>query len=225
MTPVPDPPVEPTGAAPSEVDPGMADPSLLTPISDPGAVDIWSITSSAGTAVAAGVAIVAAGVAVWQAYLARGARDASIKQAAIAGEALALQRTEQRATDVERYERAAPTFEVSIDSQTQIRPAGARIRMVGGPRRIEVTMNWQIRFTWLDPGEAPSHERIAEIEASGVYSASLCKGATIVVHTDERHDATLVRALAEFKVKSVEVGGETRTWDEELMTGWALDSV
>lgn len=184
-------------------------------------MDAWS---AIGTGGGAGVALIAAGFAFWQARIARGARDATIEQARVAREGLELQRAERRAADADRYERAAPIFEAGIDPQTQIRPAGARIRMLGGPLRIQVTITWQTRYTWLDPGEAHTSERIAEIEASGVYNASLCNGATLVVHTDERHDATLIRALAEFKIKSEEVGGERRIWEEELMTGLVVDS-
>lgn len=103
--------------------------------------------------------------------------------------------------------------------------AGARIRMLTGPRRISVTIEWQVRFTWLDPGEGRPGDRTAEVEWSGVYGASLCKGATLVVFSDERPESTLIRALAEYKIKSVDQDDTERTWRDEHMTGWALDTL
>lgn len=215
----PTPPVTPEASITPALLPALLPAPVppAAPAIDP-APGFWEIAGSVGTAIGAVIALAAAGVAIWGAWIARGARDATLSQASTAKEALDDQRAE-------RYERAAPTFEVSIDRQTQVRPAGARIRMLTGPRRISVTIEWQVRFTWLDPGEGRPGDRTAEVEWSGVYSASLCKGATLVVFSDERPESTLIRALAEYKIKSVDQDDTERTWRDEHMTGWALDTL
>ncbi|GAA1083729.1 hypothetical protein [Pseudonocardia alni] len=178
----------------------------------------WDLALSPGILVPSLIAIAAAGIAVWSALVARGARNATVSQADTARAALEDQRAE-------RYEQAAPRFEVSIDQQTQVRPAGARIRMIAGPPRVLVTITWEISFTWLDPGEGRPGDRTVEIRKEGVYSASMCKGATIVVHHEERPDAILMIALARYKIKSIEESDDRRTWHDEHMSTWAVDTV
>jgi len=182
---------------------------------DPG-IDVWAVASSVGTTVAAGFAIVAAVIAVWQARLARGARDAAVEQATIANEALTLQLAQQDQTD-------APQFNLTVEAQTSHRPAGLLLRMVKGAE-VDVKIEWQIRFSWRVPPTTAEPGRMIEVEHTGIYLATLVENASVLVYDEERNDADLVRALGKVSVNSTETRGQRRKWNHDRMADWIIDA-
>lgn len=166
-----------------------------------------------GTGAAAVVAVVAAGLAAWQAHIARGARDATADQARVARETLELQREQQ-------YKADAPKYDLTIDVQTEHRPAALRIRMLEG-REVNVRVDWQIAFTWQDPPETGG---LIEVEQSGIYVATLVQNATLALYSEER-PGRLIRALGKATIVSTEVDDDRREWKRTQMASWILGSL
>lgn len=183
---------------------------------DPSVVDTWAVASTIGTGAAAVIAIVAAGIAIWQAVIASRARDATQKQATIASEALELQRAQQDQAD-------APQFNLTIEAQTSHRPAGLRLRMVKGTE-VNVKIEWQVRFSWRVPPTTAEPSRIIEVEHSGIYLSTLVENASVLVYDEERTDADLVRALGKVSANSTETRGQRREWHHDRMADWIIDA-
>lgn len=171
--------------------------------------------SSVGTAAAAVVAIAAAGIAIWQAWLARGARDATIVQAEVARDALELQLAQQRRADAPQY--------LTVEAQTPHRPAGLRLRMVKGTE-VDAEIEWQIAFSWRVPPTPTEPARMVEDERSGIYRCTLVENASVLVYDEERADAELVRAPGKVTVESTETRGERREWQHQRMADWIIDA-
>lgn len=179
--------------------------------------DVWDVLSFVGTGAAAVIALAAAGVAVWQAHIARGARDATEERAKIAREALEDQRAE-------RHEQASPAFDVTIEPQTQARPAGVRVRMHSGPGEVKVEIKWRVRITWNDPAASAQPTGLVEVDRSGIYMASLVENASVLVYDEVRPAATVARALAKVSISATETGGAGRRWQCEKMADYVPET-
>lgn len=166
----------------------------------------WGAIATAGGAV---VSLVAAGLAFWQAQIARGARAATEDQAKIAKDALDLQRAQQDQAD-------APTFALEIEPAVGEYACSVKVTMTGGPQSVMAVMTYENGWGRHRPdGEYERHRT-----AGGTMDRRpLVKNASTRYSHMAPAEATTIWSTV--TIATSEVGGEGREWQHVERAEWA----
>jgi hypothetical protein len=163
---------------------------------------VWS---AIGTGVAAVVAIIAAGFALWQARIARDARDATVDQASSAREAVAVARAE-----LDRAEQ--PQFAIEVNDHGSGVAPYIRVRMISGPPEIIVALEWTRQHVWPEGGG------LQDLVEIGTAHQHMVKNQAIALDISAHGQAVMVSTSV--TIESTEVGGRERTWTHHEVSDW-----
>ena len=160
--------------------------------------------SAIGTGCAAAVAVIAAAFTLWQARIAREARDAAMDQASSARESVTVARAE-----LDRAER--PEFTIEVDDHGPAIAPDVQVRMVAGPPEITVALDWTRRHVWAEEGACVTSW------TPGPHTSTWSR--TRPSRWGSGHGQA-VMVLTTITVTSTEVGGRERSWTHHEMPDW-----
>lgn len=166
--------------------------------------DAWAaIATGAGAVVSLG----AAGIAIWQASVARAAKDATVDQAATARAALELQRADRDLRD-------APDFSLEIVPATENYTAHVEVKMLAGPHGITASV------TYVNGWARRAPDRIERRETQGgtVQPRQMVKGTTVHYTHNAPLDAAAIWTMAIITSHDVDCD---RKWEWVRRRDWA----
>jgi hypothetical protein len=175
-------------------------------------IDAESLGAS-GSVTAAVIAVVAAGIAIWQARIASSARDAAKDQARSAQEAVAIARAQLRLAE-------GPRFAVTVTAPPDGVVPWTAITMLEG-HEVDATISWERTISCVTFNPDPAVDRRTD---TGSFAARLVtNGSTMLPWWAGGIPEDIMRISAKITIEATEVAGERRAWHHAEAMSWEPD--